>query len=478
MRGTLAVLLLVVVLLLEACESSSPSTSSTASTAPNVVEPSHQASDVSPPATPYVGVPAETIAAEPDGRKPNILLIIADDFGLDLSPCHTIGNDPPRMPNLVRMCEEGLVFENVWVNPLCTPTRAALLTGQYGFRTGVVQVGDVLDDTDSVMDALASTDADYANAIVGKWHVTDTDPPDLNAPATFGVEHYAGFLSGFTEDFFSWDYVEDGTPGHTDVYTATWMTDKSLDWIAKQGDHPWFLWLAENEPHFFFHKPPTTLQHYADLTGDETDIEARPREYVKAQSEALDTEMGRLLASMDPQVRANTTVIFVGDNGTDQDVIGAPYGTGHAKFSIYEGGIRAPLVVAGAGVARRGQREDGLVGAVDIPATILDLVGGGATFHDGQSFADALTDSSFAGDDHLYMDGIRAEPFDGARPGWTVRNAQWKLIEYDDGTREMYDVQQDIAEAHNVLANGVPPDLQPVYQELEAYGKALRSSDS
>jgi len=106
-----------------------------------------------------------------------------------------------------------------------------------------------------------------------------------------------------------WDFVEDGVPGHSDTYTTTWMTDKALDWVGKQGDKPWFLWLAENEPHFPFHRPPDSLQHYDGLTDTESDIEARPRAYVKAQAEALDTEMGRLLASMDPQVRANTTII-------------------------------------------------------------------------------------------------------------------------------------------------------------------------
>jgi arylsulfatase A-like enzyme len=439
---------------------------------------------VSPPAShaptaPYVGAPVQTTPAEPDGRKPNVLLIIADDFGLDLSPCHDVGADTPRMPNLERLCNEGLVFDTTWANPLCTPTRAALLTGQYGFKTGVVQVGDVLKDTPSVMDALEQTDPEYANSIVGKWHVTDTDPIDPNAPAQFGVEHYAGFLSGFTDDFFSWDYVEDGTSGHADTYTTTWMTDKALDWIGQQGDDPWFLWLAENEPHFPFHLPPATLQHYAELTGSEADINARPRAYVKAQAEALDTEMGRLLASMDPDVRANTTVIFIGDNGTDPEVIGPPYPSWHGKFSVYEGGIRVPLVVAGAGVTRRGEREDALVEAVDVPATILDLVGADdARFHDGRSFADALTDPSFAGRDHLYMDAIRAEPFSDGRPGWAVRDADWKLIEYDDGGRELYDMQTDLGESQNLVAGAVPTELKAVYDDLESYGHRVRGSGS
>ena len=471
----------VIALVLVACGSPPASTTpahSVAATSAATIVPGKPTPIASAPATPYAGIPAELIAAEPDGRKRNILLIIADDFGLDLSPCHHVGADKPRMPNLERMCNEGLVFDTVWVSPLCTPSRATFLTGQYGFRTGVVQVGDGLKDTDSIMDDLARIDPEYANAIVGKWHLTDTEPDDLDAPASFGVQHYAGFLSGFTDDFFSWDFVEDGVPGHSDTYTTTWMTDKALDWVGKQGDKPWFLWLAENEPHFPFHRPPDSLQHYDGLTNTESDIEARPRAYVKAQAEALDTEMGRLLASMDPQVRANTTIIFVGDNGTDQPVIADPFRSDHGKFSMYEGGIRVPLVVAGAGVTRRGQHEDALVAGVDIPATIATIAGGrDARFHDGQSFATALTDASFAGRDHLYMDGIRAEPFDAGRPGWTVRTTDWKLIEYDDGgAPEMFDMRSDIAESDNLIAGGVPAELRSTYTELEDYGTKLRAS--
>ena len=93
-----------------------------------------------------------------------------------------------------------------------------------------------------------------------------------------------------------------------------------------------------------------------------------------------------------------------------------------------------------------------MVNGVDIPATILSLAGAGdSRFHDGQSFASALTDDEFIGRDYLYMDAIRAAPFSG-RPGWAVRDADWKLIEYDDGARELYNMRSDIAEQHDVAS--------------------------
>ena len=91
------------------------------------------------------------------------------------------------------------------------------------------------------------------------------------------------------------------------------------------------------------------------------------------------------------------------------------------------------------------------------------------------TFAAALTDPSFAGRDHLYMDNIRADPF-GGRPGWTVRDADWKLIEFDDGGKELYDLRSDLAESDDLISDGVPADLTKVVNDLETYGTALRES--
>ncbi len=408
------------------------------------------------------------------GRKTNSLLIIADDFGIDLSPCYQVGARKPKMPNLERMCDEGVVFDNVWVSPMCTPTRATLLTGRYGFRTDVREVGDVLADTESIQDVITRADPSESNALIGKWHVSGDDDPDPDAPATFGVQHYAGFLSGFIDDYFSWDYVEDGKPAHTTTYSATWMTDKAIEWIGSQADHPWFQWLAHNEPHFPIHLPPAELQT-SGLPGGQDDIDAHQLDYAMAMSEALDTEIGRLLASMTPEVRDDTTVLFMGDNGTDAPVVQAPFSEAHSKSSLYEGGIRVPLIAWGAGVTRHGQREDALVNGVDIPATIAALAGAGHSFHDGVSFQAALSNPAFTGRDHVYMDSVRAGRF-ADRSGWAVRDARYKLIVYDDGSDELYDISNDLAEHTNLIAKGVPSDLAAVVDDLRTWGERLRAS--
>jgi arylsulfatase A-like enzyme len=116
------------------------------------------------------------VPATEAGARPNVLLVIADDFGKDADPCHPeVGSEKPSMPNLESICASGVVFENVWTNPVCSPTRATMLTGLYGFRTGVTDVNDVLDPEVRTLARDLAGDAapvPYANAFVGKWHLS------------------------------------------------------------------------------------------------------------------------------------------------------------------------------------------------------------------------------------------------------------------------------------------------------------------
>lgn len=397
---------------------------------------------------------------------PNILLIIADDFGLDASPCYPVGSDKPIMPNLQALCDSGLVFDNVWVNPACSPTRATILTGRYGFRTRVLAAGDVLQDTPSIQDLLTSgAPVPYPNAVIGKWHLAGDNRPDVNHPALFGIEHYAGFLKFAVPDYSDWELTEDGVQSEVHQYITTVLTDKAIAWVGQQRS-PWFLWLAYNAPHDPYHLPPSGLYSRPGLTGAATDIAKRPRDYYYAAAEALDAEMGRLLASMAPDARANTVVIFVGDNGTPSDVAQAPVPAGRAKFTVYEGGVHVPLVVAGRGVTRGGQREDALVNGVDLFATIAQLAGGSeAVIHDSVSFKDALTEPTFIGRDHIYTEYRDTER--GA--SWAARDRQYKLIKVAGDREELYDLSADPWEQTNLISTSVPEALKAVVADLELY---------
>ncbi|MDO8753290.1 MAG: sulfatase-like hydrolase/transferase, partial [Anaerolineales bacterium] len=407
----------------------------------------------------------ESVTSQP----PNILLVIADDFGVDASPCYDIGAEKPNMPNLESLCKSGVVFDNAWATPACSSTRAAILTGQYGFRTGVLAAGDTLQDTESIQDILANdVPIPYSNAVIGKWHVGGKNP-DPNHPAQFGVQHYAGFLTSGLKNYYDWSITEDGVTSEMNEYATTVFTDKAIDWVAQQ-QQPWFLWLAYNAPHVPNHLPPSDLHTNQELTGTPKDIRNNPREYYFAAAEALDAEMGRLLNSLTPETRAHTIVIFIGDNGTHGSVSQTPVDPERAKFTVYEGGVRVPLIIAGGGVTRQNQHEDALINVTDLFSTIAHLAGyPNDARHDSLSFKDALTDPGFVGRDYAYTEFRH----DNSITVWAVRNRQYKLIEYSDGRKELFDLSVDPFENNNLIASGISDELNSVIQELENYVNGL-----
>ncbi len=181
--------------------------------------------------------------------QPNILLIIADDMGLDASTCYAVGNQQAKMPNIQAMCDSGLVFDNAYSAPVCTPTRATIMTGQYSFRTGtggaIPRDGNngLSPDVTSLFDVLKDTD--YSANLIGKWHLAVSDA-GTNHPAELGVPNYWGlYKGGANPSYWEWRGVDNGTPIDVTEYATTAFTDRAIDWIgAQDADRPWFLWLA------------------------------------------------------------------------------------------------------------------------------------------------------------------------------------------------------------------------------------------
>ncbi len=420
---------------------------------------------VATPAVSATQTEATLSAPADDTSPPNIILVIADDVGIDSSPCYEVGAEKPNMPNLEAMCQSGVVFDNVWATPACSSTRAAILSGEYGLHNGVLAAGERLEDTESLFDVLAP--ASYANAVIGKWHVGGRQP-DPNHPASFGVDHYAGFLTSGLKDYYEWDIIEDGESSHVSGYATTVFTDKAMEWIEQQ-EAPWFLWLAYNAPHIPNHLPPEGLYTQQGLTGTPRDMRQNTRAYYFAAMEALDAEMGRLLNSLPPETRANTVVIFIGDNGS-HDTVSQGFDPEKTKFTVYEGGIHVPMVIAGEDVTRMGEREDALINITDLFATIAELAGISETAHpDSVSFMDALSSSAFTGREYAYSE----YRFDDGNTAWTVRNLQYKLIEYSDGRRELYDLSVDPFESNDLIANGISPELESMILEFENYRNGL-----
>jgi len=384
----------------------------------------------------------------------NILLIIADDLGQDSSAQYSLSSDLPNTPILNQLASQGIVFDNLWVNPVCSPTRATLITGKYGTKTNVLSPGDSIDLEEYILqEALKNDDLSraYKTAIIGKWHLGGS----ATMPNDAGVDHFAGVLGGGVGDYFNWTININGQEQASDKYTTTEFTDQAISWVSEQ-EQPWFLWLAYNAPHTPFHLPSADL-HNRDLSGDEQDISRNPREYYLAAIEAMDSEIGRLLSSMSEEVRENTTILFIGDNGTPGRAKHDSALVNGSKGSVFEGGIRVPMIVSGAGVARVGVRENALVNGTDFYSTILSLSGKtGGSVYNSVSFHSLLTNET--------SEQPREFVFSQSENAYAIRNEKYKLIRNSDSSHLFYDLSNDPTEQNSLYGDSSVSEQQ---QQLE-----------
>lgn len=409
-------------------------------------------------------------AVDPNiSSTPNILLIIADDMGLDATPGYSVGSEKPNMPTLQNLSENGLTFENVWANPLCSPTRATILTGKYGVNTGVISAtppNNAISLSETSLQSYLTQNTSYKSAVIGKWHLSNNANGGDDNPNMMGVEHYAGFLSGSHDDYFDWPFNENGQTLTVQEYSTTFFTNLAIDWIDLQ-QSPWFMWLAYTAPHTPFHLPPADLHSSDNLSGDAADIDANPLSYYFAMLEALDTEMGRLLNTID---LGNTVVIFIGDNGSPARVAQAPYTRGRTKGSVYQGGVHVPMVVSGAGVTRSGEREAALINSSDLFATIADLAETGLdSIHQSKSFKNLLSGGEITEREFIY-----AEVEDGTAT-WAIRNEKYKLIDFQNGTQEFYELETDPYEQDDLLTSGLNTEASQAKTKLENLADDVRN---
>ena len=390
--------------------------------------------------------------------KPNILLIIADDLGIDASNGYQDSDVLPNTPNLDALRANGLTFKNAWAAPQCTPTRANIMSGKYGIKTGVVDVPGNLETTHtSIFKELEnSTNGAYANALIGKWHLSGPST-DFTLPGQHGIDYYEGSFRGSVNDYYNWQKVSNEIASTETQYVTTYYTNKAIDWIGAQ-NQPWFLWLAHNSAHTPLHVPPRDLYTTTNTNNNQG-------RYI-AMIEAMDAEIGRLLSSIPEDVLANTVVLYIGDNGTPNGVL-QNFPNRHGKGSLYQGGVQVPMIVAGAGVTRQNEEEFAMVHAADIYATILELAGtelpGGV--YNSLSFQHLLDNSTGA---------KRAYNYSESANDWTLRTTQYKLIQLANGTQEFYDLLADPLEEDNLL-NNLTTAQATIKTELETEGAQIRT---
>lgn len=413
----------------------------------------------------------------------NILLIVADDFatdGLRLYNLNPAASFPP-MPTIERLAQSGLTLRNAYSYPTCSPTRSTMLTGRYGFRTGIGYalanpLGPSLGAGEFTLpEALSAAAPLVRHGMVGKWHLS-FNAPDPNTLG--GFSHFSGGILGELLAYDQWPRkVTNGvTLGSTlNPYSHYATTDNLRDatnWISAQTTNAWFLWLAFNACHEPLHLPPAGLHTYTNLSGSDSDISTNARPYYEAMAQSLDTTVSNLLAFLGPQTN-ETTIVFLGDNGTPSRNIQPPYTTNQCKGTLYEGGIRVPLIVAGPKVAGANRSTDALVSTVDLYATLLELAGVNLAttlptnlVFDSRSFLPVITNASYEPPERYVL----AENFAANLPddvaGRAVRNRQFKLIQFNNGAQEMYDLTVDPYEHTNLLAATLSAVQQTNYVAL------------
>jgi len=353
-------------------------------------------------------------------HRPNVVLIVGDDIGVDLVGAYagyfpaTPAPNAPDTPVLDALAREGLLFRNAWTNPGCSPSRAQILTGRHSRRTGIGGVvkwqtlahqapsPGLSHDIPLLPQILKEAPAPYASAAVGKWHLGSPEQGGLHAlgPNNAWFDHWAGSpfnLNGEGIGYRRWPktFATEIAPGEDECgppYPCEAMLDESHaceeyatvdtidDAIQLLGTlaEPFFLYVPFNAPHTPLDLPGCALA--ATCSEDALSYANAPLtapERTRAMTRTMDHQIGRLLCAID---RDDTVVIFIGDNGTTgNDSEGRPRGItppfpgDHGKTTVYNGGVNVPLIIRGPGIVSG--TSEALVNSTDLFATVADLAG-------------------------------------------------------------------------------------------------------
>jgi arylsulfatase A-like enzyme len=394
-------------------------------------------------------------SAEIVAVRPNVLVILADDLGYGDLSCY--GATDLQTPNIDRLVASGLRFDSFYANcPVCSPTRAALMTGRYPDLVGVPGVirthrannwGYL--SPQAVLLPQRLKHAGYHTALVGKWHLGLTAP---NTPNERGFDHFHGFLGDMMDDYCShrrhgFNYMrlndkEIDPEGHATDLFAQWAIDY-LGERSQKKDQPFFLYLAYNAPHTPIQPPTEWLRRVKQR---ETGIEDK-RAALVALVEHLDAGIGKVMDTLkETGLAENTLVIFTSDNGGQLSVGGTngPWRAG--KGDMYEGGLREPACAVWPGRITSGSRSDRIVLTMDLFPTICAAAGARIEHEiDGRSILPTLLGQSQPEENRLLF-WVRREgggPY-GGRAYYAARQGDFKLLQNSPfEPMELYNLKDD-----------------------------------
>lgn len=421
-------------------------------------------------------------AAVDEEQPLNFVVIMADDLGYgDLSTY----DGWIDTPNLDRMALEGLKFTDFHSNgAVCSPTRAALLTGRYQQRAGVPVVIFAPEDRPTHVDGLqdiewtfaeALQEAGYATAIFGKWHLGYYPPYN---PTRHGFAEFKGYVSG-NIDFFShvdgagrFDWWHGPEQSRERGYVTTLINQHAVRFIEERGDEPFCLYLAHEAPHYPYQGPedgPAGFRKVGGFSGrQELSDEQLRQKYYEMVAE-MDRGVGEILDTLNRLgIAERTLVLFFSDNGATPDGSNGAL-RGH-KGSVWEGGHRVPAIAWRPGTIPAGGQTDQLATTMDIWPTIAELAGIEAKPDrplDGVSMVQTLQGSSVE----------RGPVFWSFMDGLAMRDGNWKLVAGEDGDEQpkLFDLSTDLAEQTN-LAEQEPERTATMLNQAREWLQEVQAS--
>lgn len=390
-------------------------------------------------------------------RPPNILLIMMDDMGWGDLRSH--GNEIADTPHLDALAESGLEAEQFCVSPVCSPTRASVLTGRYYPRTGVSLTGrgyeTIRADETTLADMLA--EQGYATGCFGKWHNGAYYP---YTPTGRGFQEFAGFNSGYINNYFDVTLESSAGPLKTEGFLVDVLAEKTQDFITRHREKSWFCMLPFNVPHLPFQAPDGLYEKYR-ARGCHEALAA-----VYAMNESADQAVGRVLAHLDQlNLVDDTIVIFMSDHGPNTPRYNA--GLRGIKGCLHEGGVRVPFLVRWPGRIPAGSRLAQPAAHIDIGPTLLGLAGLESPHEvafDGANLAEIfLSGGAVPVEDRLLFGFFENT---GA-----VRSATHRMLIPAQGRAELYDMINDPGETTNLLGGQGqnPADVTLAEQFRAAY---------
>ncbi len=435
----------------------------------------------SPPVTSCTGGPGKPCSLVKNGDlKPNIVFIVADDLGWgDIS----LKGGKTKTPNIDKLFADGIEMTTFMVNPVCSPTRSALMTGRNASLLGIsdtlgVGKGEHMSTKENtIADALHAQG--YKTAVYGKWHLGpgpfDGVKPAIDAgPLTFGFDVFYGHYGAAT-DYLTRDNAytegikhglvnEQGNWAKTDAgYTTDMFTKKGVDFINASKPAPFFLYMAYNSVHIPLPVPNASPKDpYLTAAGGNA---------YSALILGLDNGVRQIVAAIDAAgLGENTIIFFTSDNGPTSNGSALPFKGG--KHDLWEGGVHVPAVFRWKGKFTAGDKITRLIGVEDIFQTVLSISGNpippAYTTRDGIDVSYNLGAEREAA---TRPDGI-GRSFDWKIPVYSYRTEQYKIIEFTRGGTKLYDLKVDLSESRNIAGSNAIA-LSTMKAKLSAWKNTL-----